>query len=64
MKEMEVTPKGNHSAWSKQKEQISSDPDGLTFSHYKAASQDPKLNQFDATLHNLPYKYGFSPTHS
>ena len=54
MKETEVTPTSNKSAWNKQKEQISSDPDGLSFSHYKAACQDPKLNLFDTSLCNLP----------
>ena len=34
----------------KQNESISSDPDGLTFSHCKAASEDEVLAQFDATL--------------
>jgi hypothetical protein len=57
----EVTCKGNKRAWSRQKEQVSSEPFGLTFSHYKAASSDPINNQFDAKLRGVPYKYGFSP---
>ncbi len=38
------------SGWSKQKETISADPDGLTFSHYKAGATDDLIAQFDATL--------------
>jgi hypothetical protein len=49
-------------AWTKHKECISLDPDGLSFSHYKASIQDPQIADFDATLRSLPYQYGFVPT--
>jgi hypothetical protein len=49
-------------AWKKQKERTSSEPSGLTFSHYKAASEDLSLATFDATLCAIPYQYGFAPT--
>ena len=61
MPEYSVSPEANHRSWTKQKESISSEPEGLTFSHYKAASQDAALNDFDACLRSLPYQYGFSP---
>jgi hypothetical protein len=48
--------------WQKQKETISSEPHGLSFSHYRVAAQDPMFCEFDATLSTLPYQYGFSPT--
>lgn len=63
MPQMDVTPEGNRSAWLKQKESVSSEPAGLSFSHYKAGAQDNDINQFDAALRGLPYKYGFSPKH-
>jgi hypothetical protein len=47
--------------WAKQKETISADPDGLTFSHYKAGAIDDLIAQFDATLRSLPYQHGFTP---
>jgi hypothetical protein len=59
----EITPESNRIGWNKQKETVSSDPYGLSFSHYKAAVQDDELNKFDSFLRNLPYKYGFSPSH-
>ena len=47
--------------WRKQKEAISADPDGLTFSHYKAGTTEDVIAQFDATLRSLPYQHGFTP---
>jgi hypothetical protein len=63
MTQTEVTPEDNKQAWSKQKETISSEPKGLSFSHYKLGAQDPRINAFDARLRGIPYKYGFSPRH-
>ena len=63
MTETDVTPINNAKAWGKQKESVSSEPEGLTFSHYKAGAQDETINRFDALLRCLPYKYGFSPKH-
>jgi hypothetical protein len=48
-------------AWKKQKEMTSSEPSGLTFSHYKAASEDRSLATFDTALRSIPYQYGFAP---
>jgi hypothetical protein len=59
--QIEVTPEMNRDAWRKQRESVSSDPHGLSFSHYKAAAQDEINNEFDSTMRNLPFKYGFSP---
>ena len=58
-----VTPHMNRTAWKKQRESVSSEPSGLTFSHYKAGANDDDINIFDAMLRNLPYQHGFSPTH-
>ncbi len=48
-------------AWKKQKEMTSSEPSGLSFSHYKAASEDLSLTTFDTTLRLLLYCYGYHP---
>jgi hypothetical protein len=50
--------------WKQQKESVSADPNGLSFSHFKVGLQDNLIAQFDATLRSLPYQYGFSPTES
>jgi hypothetical protein len=63
MPEVDVTPQSNRSAWMKQKEPVSSDPNGLTYSHYKTGATDDEINSFDAALWGLPYRYGFSPDH-
>jgi hypothetical protein len=56
-----VSTQDHISGWKKQKESISSDPEGLTFSHYKAGIEEESIAQFDATLRSLPYQYGFVP---
>jgi hypothetical protein len=56
-----VTTEDHTQGWSKQKESISADPDGLSFSHYKAGISDDLIAQFDATLRSLPYQHGFTP---
>ena len=56
-----VTTEDHTHGWKKQKESISSDPDGLTFSHYKAGATEDLITQFDATLRSLPYQHGFTP---
>lgn len=58
-----VTSEHNKKAWLRQKESISLEPKGLSFSHYKVGTQDDEVNKFDATLRSLPYQYGFSPRH-
>jgi hypothetical protein len=63
MTEVDVTPQSNRSAWKKQKEPVSSDPNGLTYSHYKTGATDDEINSFDAALRGLPYHFGFSPDH-
>lgn len=47
--------------WKKQKEAISAEATRLTFSHYKAAIQDPLLADVDAIFRSLPFQYGFAP---
>jgi hypothetical protein len=42
------------SGWNKQKETIYTDPDGLTFCHYKAGASDDLISQVDATLQSFP----------
>jgi hypothetical protein len=56
-----VTTADHVNGWKKQKETISANPDGLTFSHYKAGATDAIIAQFDATLRSLPYQHGFTP---
>ena len=57
----EVDIEEHQQAWRRQKEQTSALPNGPTFSHYKASSQDPIMAKFEALLRSLPMKYGFSP---
>jgi hypothetical protein len=47
--------------WMRQDKRTSSEPTGLSFNHYKAASQDPTLAAFDALLWNILYVNGFTP---
>ena len=47
--------------WEKQKEQISSAPEGLHFGHYKAGISDEDIAEFDAIMRSLPYEHGFAP---
>jgi hypothetical protein len=63
MPQSSVTPKSNRQSWRKQKEDVSAKPEGLTYSHYKAGALDNDINIFDATMRDLPYRFGFSPQH-
>ena len=56
-----VTTDDHMQGWRKQKEKISADPDGLSFSHYKAGATEDLIAQFDATLRSLPYQHDFTP---
>jgi hypothetical protein len=47
--------------WRKAKEFTATGPSGLTFSHFIAATHDPLLVSFDATMANIPYATGYSP---
>jgi hypothetical protein len=58
-----VTPESNRQAWKKQKETVSAEPKGLTYSHYKAGALDDNINTFDSDMRDLPYRFGFSPQH-
>jgi hypothetical protein len=58
----QVSPDENRQAWARQDERTSAEPEGLSFSHYKAAAQHPEVNHFDSIMRDLPYRYGFSPT--
>lgn len=57
-----VDTQDHQRAWTRQKETISSDPDGLPFSHYKASATDKVICLFDSIIRSLPYKFGFPPT--
>ena len=57
----EITTAEHIKAWQRQDKRTSSEPTGLSFNHYKAASKDPTLAAFDATLRNIPYANGFAP---
>ena len=47
--------------WRKAKEFTATGPSGLTFSHFIAATYDPLLALFDATMANVPHATGCSP---
>jgi hypothetical protein len=47
--------------WRKAREFTATGPSGLTFSHFIAATHDPLLTSFDATMANIPYATGYSP---
>jgi hypothetical protein len=63
MPHFEISPQSNQELWCKQKEAISSDPEGLSYSHYKAGALDDDINAFAAGLRDFPYRFGFSPMH-
>jgi hypothetical protein len=46
--------------WRKAREFTATAPTGLNFSHFIAASYDPILASFDATMANIPYATGYS----
>jgi hypothetical protein len=46
--------------WRKAKEFTATGPSGWTFSHFIAATFDPLLAAFDATMANIPYAMGYS----
>ena len=56
-----VNERDNQLAWMKQRERTAGEPSCLSFSHYKAASQDPMLNSMEILLHMVPLLVGFSP---
>jgi hypothetical protein len=56
-----VTTEDHIQGWQKQKESVSANPDGLSFSHYKAGITEDLIAQFDTTLRSLPHQYGFTP---
>jgi hypothetical protein len=47
--------------WRKAREFTATGPSGLTFSHFIAATHDPLLASFDATMANIPYATGYPP---
>jgi hypothetical protein len=47
--------------WRKAREFTATGPSGLTFSHFIAATYDPLLASFDATMANIQYATGYSP---
>jgi predicted alpha/beta superfamily hydrolase len=44
------------------KEQTSAGPSGATFAHFIAGSTDPIVAVFHATMRNIPYRNGMSPS--
>ena len=56
-----VNERENRLAWMKQGERTSGERSCLSFSHYKAASQDQMLNSVDTLLCMIPLFVGFSP---
>jgi hypothetical protein len=51
-----VTTEDHSQGWKKQKESISADPDGLTFSHYKAGATDDLIAQFRISTASRPQR--------
>ena len=47
--------------WKRQKEGTASEPEALSFSHYKTGIDNKIVTWFDTKLRELPYKYGFTP---
>ena len=56
-----LSPKEHCQGWKRQKERTAAESSGLSFSHHKAASENPTLAEMDRILRELPYKHGFSP---
>jgi hypothetical protein len=57
----EITTEEHIKAWKRHDKRTSSELTGLSFNHYKEASQAPTLAAFDALLGNIPYVNGFAP---
>jgi hypothetical protein len=47
---IKISTEEHQQSWRKLNEHTLSEPIGLSFNHYKAASQDPMLVDFDATM--------------
>jgi hypothetical protein len=47
--------------WKGMDERKGCEPSDLSHAHYKVASRDPLLAEFDASLRQLPYQHGFAP---
>ncbi len=56
----EITTAEHIKAWQRQDKRTSSEPTSLSFNHYKAASHDPTLATFAASLRNIPEGNGFA----
>ena len=58
---LEITLQDHILGWKRQKEQVASEPNGLSFAHYKCAVHDTALASIDTLLRNTPLQIGFVP---
>jgi hypothetical protein len=57
----EILVDENRAGWKKRRV-ASAESTGLTMDHYYVVGgEDPKLNEIDTQMHQLPYRFGFSP---
>jgi hypothetical protein len=57
----EIPTKEHQQFWRRMDARKGCEPSDLSHTHYKVASGDPLLAQFDASLRQLPYQHGFAP---
>ena len=57
-----ITTESYRKSWSKMKPNTSCSPSGPSFVDYIAGSRDPQIAAFDATMANIPYASGYTPS--
>jgi hypothetical protein len=57
----DITTEDHQKFWRGMDPRKGCEPSDLNHAHYKVASKEPLLAQFDASLRQLPYKHGFAP---
>jgi hypothetical protein len=57
-----ISTQSYQASWKKMKPNTSCSPFGPEFVHYIAGSQDNQIAAFDATMANIPYASGYTPT--
>ena len=56
-----ISTEEHNQFWKGMDERKGCEPSDLSHAHYKVASKDSLLAQFDASLRQIPYQHGFAP---
>ena len=57
-----ITTEDHCDGWRRVRERTSSGPSGLHFGHFKAGTTHPLIADFEATMANIPFATGYSPS--